>query len=1131
MASLPPSRVRRHPLGDRTGRAAHDVAARPHHAVVGERRAARHRGLLRGAAALAGASPRSTPRRRCRVKVPSQFTLDNFTQGAHARAVVHPARATACCCPAGTARRHRRRRAARGVPAVPVPDAGQQAVPVQHPVRDRPADHRDDGARLRAVRVAQPDRLRSTAASSSSPRPACRWRSGWRRTSWTRCRSRSRRRPGPTARRCSRTLTRIVIPLMRPGIAVVFIFVFIQAWGNFFVPFVLLLSARTRCRPRSASSTSSGRTARSPTASSPRSRSSTRCPSSRSTCSCPAASAAATPSPAASRADARHRATSLGTANATRTAQATATMLVEARIDRFVRDRVDPGRPPPRRAGSPSRRGRCRASRCRSPRPSRQTYTPVRGRLAVGRPPWGTTWFHVTGTVPADFGTAAGHRRRARSSTSASPSGSPGSRPRASSWRPDGTTIKAHRAAQRRRAADGRRRGSRSTLYVEAACEPGHRRRLRSRARRRSATRATAGDDPIYALAALDVVERDDTVWELQQDIWSCVGLMAELPDRRHAAAHEHPARARAVPSTSVDPDDVAGTAAAAAPRCAAVLAVARRRRSAHRVDRRRPRAHRLRLALAGARDEAQVRPHLLERARPDGPRPRLRRSRARPRSSTRGCKDELPARSSTRIKQRVAEGRFDPGRRHVGRVRHEHARRRGAGPPVRRRQAVLPRGVRRRHPRGVAARLVRLHGRAAADRPRRRARSGSSRRSRRGTRRTACRTTRSSGRASTAPGSSRTSRRSTPTTPTCLARRPAHAASASYKEQRRREHLDLPFGCGDGGGGPTREMIAAAHRHARPRGLAARGARHARRSSSSEPSRAPDARRCGPARCTSSSTAAPTRRRSARSRATAAPSTCCARPSCGRRRRPCGSARLPVRRARARSGTPCCCSSSTTSCPGSSIAWVHRTPRRTTPAVARGARGDCIGDGASAALAGQSATARRRRSTPAPRPTAVGGVHALVGRARRRRPVARGRPRGRRRSRPCLAADGDGFVFDNGAGRGDHRRARPRRRRSSTPSPAATRSRPARGRRWCSVFRDTPNQWDAWDIDARLPAQRARRPVERRLASSVEGGRARRAHASFGSSTVTTRYSARRRASRSCASRPRSTGTSSRSC
>jgi multiple sugar transport system permease protein len=37
-------------------------------------------------------------------------------------------------------------------------------------------------------------------------------------------------------------LWRVVLPLMRPGIAVVFIFVFVQAWGNFFVPFVLLLS-------------------------------------------------------------------------------------------------------------------------------------------------------------------------------------------------------------------------------------------------------------------------------------------------------------------------------------------------------------------------------------------------------------------------------------------------------------------------------------------------------------------------------------------------------------------------------------------------------------------------------------------------------------------------------------------------------------------------------------------------------------------------------------------------------------------------------------------------------------------------------------------------------------------------
>lgn len=38
-------------------------------------------------------------------------------------------------------------------------------------------------------------------------------------------------------------LTRVVLPLMRPGIGVVFIFVFTTAWGNFFVPFVLLFTS------------------------------------------------------------------------------------------------------------------------------------------------------------------------------------------------------------------------------------------------------------------------------------------------------------------------------------------------------------------------------------------------------------------------------------------------------------------------------------------------------------------------------------------------------------------------------------------------------------------------------------------------------------------------------------------------------------------------------------------------------------------------------------------------------------------------------------------------------------------------------------------------------------------------
>lgn len=39
-----------------------------------------------------------------------------------------------------------------------------------------------------------------------------------------------------------RALWTVVVPLMRPALSVVFVFVFLQAWGNFFVPFVLLLT-------------------------------------------------------------------------------------------------------------------------------------------------------------------------------------------------------------------------------------------------------------------------------------------------------------------------------------------------------------------------------------------------------------------------------------------------------------------------------------------------------------------------------------------------------------------------------------------------------------------------------------------------------------------------------------------------------------------------------------------------------------------------------------------------------------------------------------------------------------------------------------------------------------------------
>ncbi len=40
----------------------------------------------------------------------------------------------------------------------------------------------------------------------------------------------------------TQSLVRVVLPLMGPGVAVVTIYTFIMLWGNFFVPFMLLLS-------------------------------------------------------------------------------------------------------------------------------------------------------------------------------------------------------------------------------------------------------------------------------------------------------------------------------------------------------------------------------------------------------------------------------------------------------------------------------------------------------------------------------------------------------------------------------------------------------------------------------------------------------------------------------------------------------------------------------------------------------------------------------------------------------------------------------------------------------------------------------------------------------------------------
>ncbi len=148
----------------------------------------------------------------------------------------------------------------------------------------------------------------------------------------------------------------------------------------------------------------------------------------------------------------------------------------------------------------------------------------------VGRPwgrPWGTTWFRVRGEVPASWADVP----------DASPElvvdlgfhgASVGFQAEALAWRPDGTAIKAIEPENRwlRVGAPGES----FEVFLEAASNPG----VTSDGRVNPTPmgdKLTAGTDPIYRVQRLDLGLRDLTVWELVADIQALRGLAEHLPE------------------------------------------------------------------------------------------------------------------------------------------------------------------------------------------------------------------------------------------------------------------------------------------------------------------------------------------------------------------------------------------------------------------------------------------------------------------------------------------------------------------------------------------------------------------------------------------------------------------------
>ncbi len=198
----------------------------------------------------------------------------------------------------------------------------------------------------------------------------------------------------------------------------------------------------------------------------------------------------------------------------------------------------------------------------------RQDFAPQQPGAAWGSA-WGTKWLRLQGEVPDSWGTSADTAVEIVVDLGFTTE-VPGFQCEGIAWRPDGTIIKA--ISPRNQYIPLKLLGSGMSVdfYVEAAANPDVAQGW-TFAATPLGDKATAGAAPNYRLGTIAIAELNQTVWELQQDIFTLSGLMHELPaelPRRHAIL-----RALEKMLDTLDPDDVPGTAAAGRAALAGVLA------------------------------------------------------------------------------------------------------------------------------------------------------------------------------------------------------------------------------------------------------------------------------------------------------------------------------------------------------------------------------------------------------------------------------------------------------------------------------------------------------------------------------------------------------------------------------
>ena len=241
--------------------------------------------------------------------------------------------------------------------------------------------------------------------------------------------------------------------------------------------------------------------------------------------------------------------------------------ITEVRLERFVRERIVPAvysRSLPLALSSwdvPD-----------EPVPAleamRQDFHPQDHGAPWGKP-WGTKWLRLQGEVPEFWGAAPDTTVEVVVDLGFTTE-VPGFQCEGIAWRADGTIIKALSPRSQYIPLKLLGGGMAVDFYVEAAANPDVAQGW-TFAATPYGDKSTAGTAPQYRLGTIAIAELNQTVWELQQDIWTLSGLMAELPweqPRRHEIL-----RALERMMDLMDPDDVPGTAAAGREALAQVLA------------------------------------------------------------------------------------------------------------------------------------------------------------------------------------------------------------------------------------------------------------------------------------------------------------------------------------------------------------------------------------------------------------------------------------------------------------------------------------------------------------------------------------------------------------------------------